>query len=98
MARRRIDQEALLSSESRRSSLNEISDLFDWSQVEAQLSVWPSLAWFRAMLLAVWQDQSDIRLAEALEEPASFRRICGFAGAETAPERTAFVRFRRELL
>jgi IS5 family transposase len=29
---------------------------------------------------------------------ASFRRFCGFAAAEPTPERTAFVRFRAELV
>jgi transposase, IS5 family len=36
-------------------------------------------------------------LAEALSDRASFRRFCGFACDEATPERTAFVRFRREL-
>jgi hypothetical protein len=39
-----------------------------------------------------------VKLAEALEDRASFRRFCGFAAEEPTPERTAFVRFRRELL
>ena len=50
----------------------------------------------RALLLAVWHDLSDVRLAEALEDRASFRRFCGFARTEATPERTAFVRFRRD--
>ena len=33
-----------------------------------------------------------------LDDRASFRRFCGFARSEPTPERTAFVRFRRELL
>jgi IS5 family transposase len=37
-----------------------------------------------------------VRLAEALEDRASFRR--GFARDEATPERTAFVRFRRQLV
>lgn len=36
-----------------------------------------------------------MRLAEALDDRASF---CGFATHEPTPERTAFVRFRRELV
>jgi hypothetical protein len=35
---------------------------------------------------------------EALDDRASFRRFCGFAAHEPTPERTAFVRFRRELV
>lgn len=108
MAHRRIGQEALFPRGSRRSSLDEIADLIDWSPIEARLSVvyaaprgeasWPPLALFRALLLPVWHDLSDVRLAEALEDRASFRRFCGFARTEATPERTAFVRFRRELL
>ncbi len=108
MAHRRIGQEALFPRESRRSSLDQIADLIDWSPIEARLLVvyaaprggasWPPLALFRALLLAVWHDLSDVRLAEALEDRASFRRFCGFARTEATPERTAFVRFRRELL
>jgi transposase, IS5 family len=59
---------------------------------------WPPLAMFRALLLSVWYDLSDVKLAEALDDRASFRRFCGFGRAEPTPERTAFVRFRRELV
>jgi IS5 family transposase len=48
--------------------------------------------------LASWHDLSDVTLAEALDDRASFRRFCGFAAHEPTPERTAFVRFRRELV
>jgi IS5 family transposase len=48
--------------------------------------------------LAGWHELSDVTLAEALDERASFRRFCGFAAHEPTPERTAFVRFRRELV
>src|SRR6185312_14459394 len=54
--------------------------------------------WFRAMLLAVWHDLSDVKLAEALADRASFRRFCGVSTTEATPERTAFVRFRAELI
>ena len=53
---------------------------------------------FKALLLAVWYDLSDVKLAEALDDRTSFRRFCGFAADEPTPERTAFVRFRREVL
>jgi IS5 family transposase len=66
---------------------------------------WPPLALFaarralppaRALLLATWHELSDVRLAEALDDRASFRRFCGFAAHEPRPQRSAFVRFRRE--
>lgn len=53
---------------------------------------------FRALLLSVWYDLSDVRLCEALDDRASFRRFCGFASSEPTPERTAFVRLRRLLV
>ncbi|WP_256337022.1 transposase [Belnapia rosea] len=36
-----------------------------------------------------------MRLAEALDDRASFRWFCGFAAYEPTPERTTFVRFCR---
>jgi IS5 family transposase len=48
--------------------------------------------------LSVWSDLSDVKLAEALDDRASFRRFCGFSGSEPVPERTAFVRFRKALV
>ena len=56
------------------------------------------MALFRALLPATWHDLSDVRLAEALDDRASFRRFCGFAIREPTPERTTFVRFRMELV
>ena len=111
MARRRIGQERLGldgASARGRSSLDEVAALVDWSELDRLLADissaargelgWPPLALFRAMLLAIWHDLSDVRLAEALEDRASFRRFCGFAANEATPERTAFVRFRAALV
>ncbi|MBU6298790.1 MAG: IS5 family transposase [Alphaproteobacteria bacterium] len=90
------------------SVLDEISNLIDWDTIAGVLDplyqatkgepAWPPLAMFKALLLAVWYDLSDIKLAEALDDRASFRRFCGFSGTETTPERTAFVRFRKLLV
>lgn len=108
MPRRRIGQETLFEEAPKRSSLDDIATLIDWAPVAAALDVvhaaprgeasWPPLAMFKALLLAVWHDLSDVKLADALDDRASFRRFCGFARAEATPERTAFVRFRRELV
>ena len=111
MARRRIGQDRLgFGGEARPggASLDEVSALLDWHEVERLLidisaspkgeRGWPPLALFRALLLATWHDLSDVRLAEALDDRASFRRFCGFATGEPTPERTAFVRFRAALL
>jgi len=50
------------------------------------------------MLLAVWHDLSDVKLAQALDDRTSFWRFCGFSTDEVTPERTAFVRLRRQLV
>jgi transposase, IS5 family len=110
MARRRIGQEDLIARPEPRaaSSLSELAALLDWSEIDRHLVGisgaakgelgWPPLALFRGLLLATWHDLSDIKLADALDDRASFRRFCGFAAHEPTPERTAFVRFRRELV
>jgi transposase, IS5 family len=108
MARRRIGQERLGVVETPApGALDQIATLIDWTEVDRQFvdiyaaakgeHGWPPLALFRAMLLAVWHDLSDVKLAEALADRASFRRFCGLASCEPTPERTAFVRFRAEL-
>jgi IS5 family transposase len=88
--------------------LDDLRDLIDWAPIERQLAVvscsakgqpaWPPLALFKAMLLSMWYDLSDVKLAEALDDRASFRRYCGFSTSEATPERTTFVRFRKALV
>jgi IS5 family transposase len=111
MSRRRIGQETFSFAAAGRgsgSSLGKLSGLIDWVPIEDHLAViscaakgepaWPPLALFKAMLLAVWYDLSDVKLAEALDDRASFRQFCGFSASEPTPERTAFVRFRKALV
>src|SRR5687767_6147142 len=111
MARGQIGQEQLAvgGSEPRGGrSLDDVAALVDWTELDCLLAGisasakgepgWPPLALFKALLLATWHDLSDVRLAEALDDRASFRRFCGFAAHEPTPERTAFVRFRAELV
>ena len=59
---------------------------------------WPPSAMVKALLVSIWDDLSDVKLAEALDDRASFGRFCGFAANEATPERTAFVRCRRLLV
>jgi transposase, IS5 family len=111
MARRRIGQERLnvgAERSPRSVSFNEISVLIEWAEIDRHLAGiyaaakgepgWPPLALFKAVLLAMWHDLSDVKLAEALDDRASFRQFCGFSAFEATPERTAFVRFRAELI
>jgi len=85
-----------------------MATLIDWTQIDRQLDEiyrsrrgeagWPPLSLLKGMLLAMWHDLSDVKLEEALADRASFRRFCGFTASEPTPERTAFVRFRAELV
>lgn len=111
MSRRKIGQESFgfaHAGAGRQSPLDALGGLIDWTPIEGALSdissaakgepAWPPLALFKALLLAVWYDLSDVKLAEALDDRASFRRFCGFSNHEPTPERTAFVRFRKALV
>ena len=110
MAYRLIGQESLEIVAASRSSasLEKLSGLIDWGRIATLLEplypasegelAWPPLAMFKALLLAVWHDLSDVKLADALDDRGSFRRFCGFSSNEATPERTAFVRFRRALI
>jgi len=110
MAQRRIGQEAFRFTPTAegQTSLDALSCLIDWAPAARALAglypsakgekAWPPLAMFKALLLATWYDLSDVMLAEALADRASFRRFGGFARDEETPERTAFVRFRRLLV
>ncbi|MDF0541265.1 IS5 family transposase [Sphingobium sp. H39-3-25] len=89
-------------------SLDTLVSLIDWKHVEMLLDplylagkgelAWPRLAMFKALLLSIWYDLSDVKLVEALDDRAFFRRICWFSAMEATPERTAFVRFLRLLV
>lgn len=109
MARRVIGQEHFsFDTGGRRGDLDALDAMVDWSSCDllmAGISAsplgeqgWPPLCLFKAMLLGRWYDLSDVKLAEALDDRASFRRFCGFSQGEPTPERTAFVRFRKTLV
>jgi transposase, IS5 family len=110
MAHRSIGQERLgfAVSSTVLSTLDDLSRLIDWDKIEGILGqvhasakgepAWPPLAMFKALLLSIWYDLSDVKLAEALDDRASFRTFCGFSRTEATPERTAFVRFRKALI
>ena len=107
MAHREIGQEEMFAAVAGSGHLDGLDAGIDWGRIEALMAkiyarrkgekAWPPLALFKALLLGTWHDLSDVRLAEALEDRASFRRFCGFSRTEATPERTAFVRFRAEL-
>ncbi len=109
MARRVIGQEQFSFKDSRGGSdLVALDTAIDWARCDELMTGisasplgeqgWPPLCLLKALLLARWYDLSDVRLAEALDDRASFRRFCGFSRSEPTPERTAFVRFRKVLV
>jgi IS5 family transposase len=108
MSHRAIGQEALFNLSSSKNNLEELHSLIDWLKIESLLSTiyasktgqvsWPPIALFKAQLLGFWYNLSDVKLAEFLEDRASFRQFCGFSRNEITPERTAFVRFRKALI
>jgi IS5 family transposase len=108
MARRTIGQEGFSFTVcDKKLELDALLELIDWHELDALMAPvsaavkgeqgWPPLCLLKALLLARWYDLSDVKLAEALDDRASFRRFCGFSKTEPSPERTAFVRFRRTL-
>jgi IS5 family transposase len=40
---------------------------------------------FKVLIHSIWYDLSDVKLAGALDDRASFRRFCGFSGTEVTP-------------
>jgi IS5 family transposase len=111
MSRRRLGQEAFGFAFQRRqpyAGLDALVGLLDWTAVAQQLAdvnsaargepVWPPLALFKALLISVWYDLSDVKLAEALDDRASFRRFCGFSANEPTPERRRSCVFGASLL
>ncbi|WP_258598070.1 transposase [Mesorhizobium sp. AR07] len=84
MTRRRIGQEkfGFAVDRGQHSSLDALARLIDWVPIDQALCgiscsskgepAWPPEALFKAMLLSIWYDLSDVKLAEALDDRGSF--------------------------
>ncbi len=89
MARREIGQEHF-SFDGKRSDLDDLVGLVAWTMPDHHLADissaskgeagWPPLCLLKALLLGRWSD--DVKLADALDDRASFRRFCGFSRAD----------------
>ncbi len=81
MAHRRIGQEVFRfgAKALRQTSFDELGGWINWPVAERVLA---SLS---RLLLATWYDLSDVGLAEALSDRASFRRFCGFPATRRRP-------------
>ena len=72
-----------------------VAALLDWGEIDRALNDisaavkgergWLPLALFQTLLLTTWHDLSNIRLAEALDDRVSFRRLCGLAWRTAGP-------------
>src|SRR6202000_1531799 len=88
-------------------TLQRVSELVDWSAVDALLSGlragamgapgYPSLALFKAMLLQQWYGLSDPGLEEALVDLLSFRQFVALSRREPVPDHSTLWRFREQL-
>ena len=87
--------------------LQRVSELVEWSAIEALLSglrsgamgapAYPSLVMFKALLLQQWYGLSDPGLEEALVDRLSFRRFLGLSLSEPVPDHSTLWRFREQL-
>lgn len=88
-------------------ALDAVEALFDWSELETQLPGregqatgrpgYPAQTLLRALLLGVWYDLSDLRLAEQLARDLMFRRFCRLELDAGSPDATTIGRFRARL-
>lgn len=86
---------------------DEIYKLLDWSKIETLLSCiyssesggasYPPLMMFRAMLLQVWHNLSDVQAEKQLYRDLLFRRFCGLSLMDTVPDHSTISRFRNQL-
>jgi IS5 family transposase len=86
---------------------DEIDALLDWKRIEAHLSCvygskeggasYPPIMMFRAMLLQVWHNISDVQTEKMLSRDLLFRRFCGLSLADSVPDHSTISRFRTEL-
>jgi IS5 family transposase len=84
-----------------------IDDLLDWKRIESHLSLvygskeggasYPPLMMFRAMLLQVWHNISDVQTEKMLSRDLLFRRFCGLSLKDQVPDHSTISRFRTQL-
>jgi IS5 family transposase len=89
-------------------ALDGIEALVDWSRLEALLPQgedgratgrpgYPALTLFRALLLGLWYDLSDVKLSAALARDLLFRKFCRLELDQGAPDDSTLGRFRNRL-
>jgi transposase, IS5 family len=89
-------------------ALDGIEGLLAWSRLEALLPQgedgnatgrpgYPALTLFRALLLGLWYELSDVKLSAALARDLLFRKFCRLEMDQGAPDDTTLGRFRNRL-
>lgn len=91
-------------------SLHEFDDiekLLDWKKLEKHLAPiyssseggasYPPIMMFRAMLLQVWHNLSDVQTEKLLNRDLLFRRFCRLSLVDNAPDHSTISRFRSQL-
>lgn len=86
---------------------DEIDALLDWKRIEAHLfcvynskeggASYPPIMMFRAMLLQVWHNISDVQAEKMLSRDLLFRRFCGLSFTDSVPDHSTISRFRTQL-
>ncbi len=112
MTERRIGQlsfadDLVADAERSNATLRRLSELIDWSEVDALLSglrsgamgapAYPALALFKALLLQQCYGLSDPQLEEALADRLSFRLFLGLSLTDRVPDHSTLWRFREQL-
>lgn len=87
---------------------DEIDKLLDWSKIEEHLSSiyssneggasYPPIMMFRAMLLQVWHNISDVQSEKMLSRDLLFRRFCRLSLTDHIPDHSTISRFRNQLV
>jgi IS5 family transposase len=89
-------------------ALDDVEALLDWGRLEALLPSgeekrqtgrpgYPALTLFRALLLGLWYDLSDVKLSAALARDLLFRKFCRLELDQGTPDDTTIGRFRSRL-
>ena len=88
--------------------LDGVEAVLDWSKLEGLMSgiysaptgrsSYPSLTMFRALLLGIWYNLSDVQLSKCLARDLLFRKFCHLELGHETPDDTTLCRFRGELV
>jgi len=89
-------------------ALDGLETVVDWSQLEGLCAgiyasktgrpSTPIAILLRALLLGTWYGLSDVKLEAALVRDLLFRKFCGLAMNDTAPDHSTLSRFRSQLV